>query len=249
MPHTTVADTEAVSASKDWRSIARLIDHTLLKPEATRDQVVRLCEEAAHYKFACAFVHQIWAALAVSILQGTGVKVGVPAGFPQGASLTSVKRLEALEALKIGAAEVDMVLNIGALKSGDKAAVQNDIAGVAEVTHANGGILKVILETSLLTMDEKITACQLSVAAGADFVKTSTGFAGGGATADDIALMRGVVGEKLGVKASGGVRSASDALKMIEAGANRLGTSAGLTIVRELGAPDFSGSAKTTDTY
>lgn len=249
MPHTTVADVEAISTAKDWQSIARLVDHTLLKPEATRDQVIHLCEEAAYYKFACAFVHQIWAALAVSVLQGTGVKVGVPAGFPQGASLTSIKRLEALEALKIGASEVDMVLNIGALKSGDRSTVQNDIAGVAQVTHANGGILKVILETSLLTLDEKLTACQLSLAAGADFVKTSTGFAGGGATADDIALMRGVVGEKLGVKASGGVRTAADAIKMIEAGANRLGTSAGVTIVRDLGAPEFSAPTKSTDTY
>jgi deoxyribose-phosphate aldolase len=219
------------------QAVASLIDHTLLKPEATRDQVIQLCNEAVIHGFACAFVHQGWATLAVSITKGTGVKVGVPVGFPQGMSFTSVKRFEAEEALRVGAAEVDMVLNIGALKSGDRDLVLSDIQGVAEVTHDNGGILKVILETSLLTIDEKIVSCQLAMAAGADFVKTSTGFAGGGATVDDIALMRGVVGDKLGVKASGGVRSAADALAMIRAGANRIGTSAGVAIVRELENP------------
>jgi deoxyribose-phosphate aldolase len=235
MSQTLTQSVEVVPLS--WQEAARLVDHTLLKPEATRDQIVRLCEEAAAYSFACAFVHQVWAPLAVSILRGTGVKVGVPAGFPQGASFTVVKRYEALEAHKVGAAEVDMVLNIGALKSGDKKAVAADIAGVADIVHENGGILKVILETSLLSLDEKIVACQLAVEAKADFVKTSTGFAGGGATVDDIALMRGVVGDKAGVKASGGVRSAADALAMVQAGANRIGTSAGVSIVRDLGAP------------
>jgi deoxyribose-phosphate aldolase len=230
-------------AQLSWQEAAQLVDHTLLKPEATREQVIRLCEEAAAYSFACAFVHQVWAPLAVSVLRGTSVKVGIPAGFPQGASFTSVKRLEALEGLKIGAAEVDMVLNIGALKSDDKRAVEADIAGVAEIVHGNGGILKVILETSLLSLDEKLVACQLALAASADFVKTSTGFAGGGATVDDIALMRGVVGDKAGVKASGGVRTAADALAMVQAGANRIGTSAGVAIVRALGAPEFGASA------
>jgi deoxyribose-phosphate aldolase len=235
MSQTLTQSVEVVPLS--WQEAARLVDHTLLKPEATRDQIVRLCEEAAAYSFACAFVHQVWAPLAVSILRGTGVKVGVPAGFPQGASFTVVKRYEALEALKVGAAEVDMVLNIGALKSGDKKAVAADIASVADIVHGNGGILKVILETSLLSLDEKIVACQLAVDAKADFVKTSTGFAGGGATVDDIALMRGVVGDKAGVKASGGVRTAAVALAMVQAGANRIGTSAGVSIVRDLGAP------------
>jgi deoxyribose-phosphate aldolase len=225
-----------------WQSVASIIDHTLLKPEATRTQVIQLCEEAVVYGFACAFVHQAWAGLAVSITRGTSVKVGVPVGFPQGMSFTSVKRFEAEESLRAGAAEVDMVLNIGALKSGDRDHVLADIKGVAAVAHDNGGILKVILETSLLSLDEKIVACQISMAAGADFVKTSTGFAGGGATVDDIALMRGVVGEKLGVKASGGVRSSADALSMIQAGANRIGTSAGVAIVRDLGAPVSNGS-------
>ncbi|MCU1284408.1 MAG: deoxyribose-phosphate aldolase [Acidobacteriales bacterium] len=220
-----------------WQAVAAMIDHTLLKPEATQSQVIQLCEEALAYNFCCAFVHQTWASLAVSLLRGSNVRVGVPAGFPHGASLTSVKRFEAEEALRIGASEVDMVLNIGALKSGDRNLVQSDIAGVAHVVHDNGGILKVILETSLLTLDEKLVACQLAVAAGADFVKTSTGFAGGGATVDDVALMRGVVGEKLGVKASGGVRIAADALAVIQAGANRIGTSGGVGIVRDLGAP------------
>jgi deoxyribose-phosphate aldolase len=233
-----------------WQETARRIDHTLLKPEATRQQIITLCEEAAAFHFACAFVHQVWAPLAVSILRGTGVKVGVPAGFPHGASFTSVKRLEALEALKLGASEVDMVLNIGALKSGDKKTVENDIAGVAAVVHANGGILKVILETSLLSLDEKLIACQLALVANADFVKTSTGFAGGGATVDDIALMRGVVGDNAGVKASGGVRSATDATAMIQAGANRIGTSAGVAIVRDLGAPNLSvSSSPSADRY
>ena len=225
-----------VQNATDWKQIASIIDHTLLKPDGTRTHVERLCEEAAQYGFACAFVHQVWASTAVSVLGGTGVKVGVPVGFPQGASFTAAKRFEALEALKLGVNDIDMVINIGALKSGDRASVENDIRGVAQVTHDFGGILKVILETSMLTLEEKLLACQLSMAAGADYVKTSTGFGGGGATVDDIALMRGVVGDKLGVKASGGVRSAEDALAMVRAGASRLGTSAGVTIVKELGA-------------
>jgi deoxyribose-phosphate aldolase len=231
----------AEATQLSWQQVASLIDHTLLKPEATRDQVVKLCEEAAAYHFASAFVHQTWAPLAVSVLRGTGVKVGVPVGFPHGASFTTVKRFEAEEALRVGAAEIDMVMNIGALKSGDRLLAQADIAGVAQVVHGNGGLLKVILETSLLSLDEKLVACQLSLAAGADFVKTSTGFAGGGATVDDVALMRGVVGDKAGVKASGGVRSAADALAMVHAGANRIGTSAGVAIVCELGAPAAAG--------
>lgn len=226
----------AATSAADWRQTASIIDHTLLKPEATREQVENLCHEAVQYGFACAFVHQIWAATAVTILSGSNVKVGVPVGFPQGANFTSAKRFEALESLKVGAHDIDMVLNIGALKSGDKQRVEADIRGVAEVVHDFGGILKVILETSMLTLDEKLLACHLSVAAGADFVKTSTGFGGGGATVDDIALMRGVVGENLGVKASGGVRTAQDAAAMVRAGASRLGTSAGVAIVKELGA-------------
>jgi len=236
---TTESQTGIATVAPTWKTVASITDHTLLKPDATRAQVIQLCHEAAYYGCACAFLHQVWAPLAVSILQGTGVKVGAPAGFPQGASFTSVKRFEAAEAIKIGVAEVDMVLNIGALKSDQRDVVLADIAAVAEVVHSGGGILKVILETSLLTLDEKIAASQLSMLAGADFIKTSTGFAGGGATSEDIRLMRGIVGEKLGVKASGGVRTAADAQLMIEAGANRLGTSATTSILRELGAPEF----------
>lgn len=236
MSQTVLTPPMAATSAADWRQTASIIDHTLLKPEATREQVENLCHEAVQYGFACAFVHQIWAATAVTILSGSNVKVGVPVGFPQGANFTSAKRFEALESLKVGAHDIDMVLNIGALKSGDKQRVEADIRGVAEVVHDFGGILKVILETSMLTLDEKLLACHLSVAAGADFVKTSTGFGGGGATVDDIALMRGVVGENLGVKASGGVRTAQDAAAMVRAGASRLGTSAGVAIVKELGA-------------
>lgn len=227
------APTEASSALSP-AAMAALIDHTLLKPEATREQVIQLCREAAENRFACAFVHQVWASLAVSELRGTGIVVGVPIGFPQGASFTSAKRFEALEALKVGAAEVDMVLDIGALRSGMRSVVESDIAGVVHVVHDNGGTLKVILETSLLTLDEKIVAAQIALSAGADYVKTSTGFAGGGATVDDVALLRGVVGDRAGVKASGGIRSAKDAVAMVQAGASRLGTSSGITILREL---------------
>jgi deoxyribose-phosphate aldolase len=231
----------------DWQSAAKLIDHTLLDPDATKSQVVDFCEAAVAYGFASVFVQPTWTALAVALVAGSGVRVGAPVGFPQGASLTSVKRFEAEEALRLGASEIDMVLNIGRLKSGDRAQVLSDIAGVAEVVHAAGGTLKVILEACFLTIDEKIVACQLSEAAHADFVKTSSGFAVGGSTIDDIALMRGVVGERLGVKASGGIRSAADALAAVNAGANRIGTSAGVEIICELGArigpgsPPFSG--------
>lgn len=220
----------------DWRAVARVIDHTLLKPEATVEQVTRLCEEAVRFEFATAFVHPWYVPLAASLLQGTSVKVGAPVGFPHGANLTATKRAEAQELLRLGAHELDMVLNIGALKSRERKLVENDIRGVAEVVHEAGALLKVILETALLTVDEKILACELAVAAGADFVKTSTGFAGGGATVDDVALMRGVVGKRAGVKASGGIRNASDLAVMLDAGANRIGTSAGVQIVKELGA-------------
>jgi deoxyribose-phosphate aldolase len=236
MPQPSFA-TAAPEVPKDWRSAARLIDHTLLRPEATRAQIADLCREAAKYHFATVCVHPCWAALAVSLLHATGVKVGVTIAFPQGATLTSVKRFEAAEATKTGAAEVDMVLNVGALKSGDQAYVENDIRGVAEVAHEAGAILKVILETSLLSDAEKEIACELSLAAGADFVKTSTGFAGGGATVEDVRLMRSVVGDRCGVKASGGIRSAADLAAMVTAGANRIGTSSGVKIVRELGGP------------
>lgn len=222
--------------TSDWRAVARLIDHTLLKPEATSEQVIRLCEDAARFQFACAFVHPTNVALAASILAGSGVKVGAPVGFPHGANLTTTKRFEAADLLRVGAQELDMVLNIGALKSRERKLVESDIRGVVEVAHGGGAALKVILETALLTVDEKILACELAVAAGADFVKTCTGFNGGGATIEDIALMRGVVGNRAGVKASGGIRSAHGLVAMVDAGANRIGSSAGVSIIQQLGA-------------
>ncbi|HEY0565884.1 MAG TPA: deoxyribose-phosphate aldolase [Terriglobales bacterium] len=231
---TVTSELLASQPSSDPQFVAALIDHTLLKPDATRAQILQLCTEAIEHRFACAFVNPAWVPLAVSATREAGVKVGVSVGFPLGANLTATKRSEAAEMVKLGAHELDMVLNIGALKSGERKLVQNDIAVVAKVAHDGGAILKVILETCLLTLEEKIVACELSVAAGADFVKTSTGFSTGGATIDDVALMRGVVGHRCGVKASGGVRSAKDALAMIEAGANRIGTSSGIKILQEL---------------
>jgi deoxyribose-phosphate aldolase len=224
---------------RGWKAVASSIDHTLLKPEAARDQIIRLCDEAASLRFATVCVNPWWIGLAASILRGTSVKVATTIGFPLGANHTTVKRFEAEEAIRLGAHELDMVMNIGALKSGDRQSVQNDIAAVAEVAHTGGAILKVILETPLLTLEEKILSCELSLASKADFVKTATGFFGG-ATTDDVSLMRGVVGDRAGVKASGGIRTAAAAQAMLEAGANRLGTSSGVAIVRELGASEES---------
>jgi deoxyribose-phosphate aldolase len=214
-----------------WQDLAGIIDHTLLRPEATADQVERLCEEAREFSFGSVMVNSGRVELAVSNLQGSGVKVGAVVGFPLGASLTSVKVFEAVEAMKLGAREIDMVMNIGALKSGDRDFVLSDIRAVAEAVHAQKSLLKVIFETGLLTNDEKLAACEISEKAGADFVKTSTGFLGGVATVEDVALMRRAV--TIGVKASGGIRTAADARKMIDAGANRLGTSSGVNIIRE----------------
>ena len=218
-----------------WQQTAAIIDHTLLKPEATQEQICHLCEEAANFGFAAVCVNPWWIGLASSILRGTQVKVATTIGFPLGASHTTVKRFEAVEAVRLGAQELDMVINIGALKSGDRQSVQNDIVAVAEAARGGAALLKVILETPLLTLEEKILGCELSLAAKADFVKTATGFFGG-ASVDDVSLMRGVVGDRAGVKASGGIRTAAAAQAMIEAGANRLGTSSGVAIVRELGA-------------
>lgn len=220
--------------TKDWKAAASIIDHTLLKPETSREQVIQLCEEALSFGFCSAFVHPSYTSLAASILQGSSVKVGTPIGFPLGASLTSTKRFETEEALRAGAQEIDMVINNGALKSGDRNRVQLDIHGVTEIAHSGGAIVKVIIEAGLLTMEEKILACELSLLGGADFVKTSTGWFGGGATVDDVALMRGVVGDRAGVKASGGIRRAAEVANMVAAGANRIGTSAAVQIIHEL---------------
>jgi len=218
--------------AKSWQGVARIIDHTNLRPEATPSQIVRLCEEAREFGFGSVMINPCYVALACSQLRGSDVKVGAVVGFPLGATLTSVKVFETGEALKLGAREIDMVMNIGALKAGEREVVQSDIRAVADIVHSHGALLKVILETGLLTNDEKLVACELSEKAGADFVKTSTGFLGGGATVEDVALMRRAV--KIGIKASGGIRTASDAKAMIEAGANRLGTSSGVKIVSEL---------------
>jgi len=218
-------------------NLAAVLDHTLLKPEATRAQVLHLCAEAAEHKFACAMVNPTWVSTAAQALAGTGVPVGVVIGFPLGATLSSSKRDETVRVLKLGAHDVDMVLNVGLLKSGTKEdfeAVKQDIRGVVELAHGAGAIVKVILETCLLTFEEKLRAADLALAAGADFLKTSTGFSTGGATTDDIALLRGAAGSRAGVKASGGIRSLADAKAMLEAGATRIGASASVKIVAEL---------------
>lgn len=225
----------AAHAFSSKRHLASVIDHTLLKPEATDKDVIQLCEEAAEHHFACAMVNPCWVPLAYSVLSGSGVPVGVVIGFPLGATTTAAKREEALEMAKLGARELDMVLNVGMLRSGLYAQVDQDIRSVTEVVHGAGGILKVILETSLLTMEQKVRASLMATTAGADFLKTSTGFSTKGATAEDVAMMRGVAGTHCGVKASGGIRTLADARTMLQAGANRIGASAGVTILAELG--------------
>lgn len=214
-------------------TLARMIDHTLLKPEATPAEIERLCAEAAEHGFATVCVNPIYVALAANLLHGTPVAVCAVAGFPLGATPTPVKRFEALQVLDDGAVEVDMVIPIGRLKAGQHDVVRDDIYALAQLCHEQGALLKVILENALLTDDEKVSACRLAVEAGADFVKTSTGFARSGATVADVALMRQTVGPEIGVKAAGGIRTYADALAMIEAGANRLGASASLKILEE----------------
>ncbi|MFP5227266.1 MAG: deoxyribose-phosphate aldolase [Acidobacteriota bacterium] len=216
------------------KNLAAVIDHTLLQPDATQEQVLRLCREAAEHGFGCAMVNPTWAALAYAELAGTGVLVGAVAGFPLGASLGTTKREEAAALVRIGVHDVDIVINLGLLKSGENQAVAQEIQGVVQVVHDGGGIVKVILETCLLSVEEKLRASELAIAAGADYIKTSTGFSKGGATAEDVAMMRGVAGGRCGVKASGGIRSLADAKRMLEAGACRLGTSGSVAIVGEL---------------
>ncbi len=212
--------------------IASMIDHTLLKPDATADQIAQLCYEARKFNFASVCVNPTHVKLCAELLQGASAKVCTVIGFPLGASAPEVKAFEAQTALKDGATEIDMVINIGALKAGDLTLVARDINEVVKVGHGGGAIVKVIIETALLNDEEKVTACLLSKEAGADFVKTSTGFSGGGATVEDINLMRKVVGPNMGVKASGGVRDFEDAQNMVNAGATRLGASAGVKIVQ-----------------
>jgi deoxyribose-phosphate aldolase len=209
---------------------ARMIDHTLLKPEATKEQIVKLAEEAKTYHFASVCVNPTWVKTAYEILKDTDVKVCTVIGFPLGATTPEVKAFETKNAIENGASEVDMVINIGALKSGDDELVEKDIRAVVEAAKGKA-LVKVIIETCLLTDEEKVRACELAVKAGADFVKTSTGFSTGGATVEDVALMRKTVGPNVGVKASGGIRSADDLLAMEKAGANRIGASAGVQII------------------
>jgi len=222
----------------DWRSAAKIIEHTLLTPDATRSQVTALCQEAVRYDFHSVMVNPANVVLAVAYLRGTPVKVGTVVGFPLGASLTTIKLAEAESALRQGARELDMVMNIGALKSGDRVLVQSEIRTLTQLAHRRGAVLKLILENALLSQEEKILACALAADAEVDFVKTSSGLAESGATAADVALMRGVVGLKIGVKAAGGIRTAAQLLDMVAAGANRIGTSASVRIVQELGAED-----------
>jgi deoxyribose-phosphate aldolase len=213
-------------------SLARKIDHTLLKPDATPDQIAQLCFEARKYEFASVCVNPTHVKLCTDLLRGSPVKVCTVIGFPLGASSPKVKAFETETALREGATEIDMVINIGALKAKDHELVAKDIDGVVRMSHAAGALVKVIIETALLTEEEKVTACLLAKEAGADFVKTSTGFSGGGATSEDIALIRRVVGPEMGIKASGGVKTYEDAKRMVEAGATRIGASAGVKIVQ-----------------
>ena len=224
----------------DKKTLASYIDHTILKPDAQVKDVEKLCKEAAEFEFASVCVNAANTKQASEILKGTVVKVCTVVGFPLGATLPQVKAFEAEEAIKDGATEIDMVINVGALKSGQFDRVEQDIKAVAAACK-DKALLKVIIETCLLTNEEKITACELAMIAGADFVKTSTGFSTGGATVEDIKLMRKTVGPTMGVKASGGVRDLETSLKMIEAGATRIGASASVNIVNDMKAVEGSG--------
>lgn len=224
--------------SEAAREVARYIDHTLLKPDATRDEILKICEEGVRFGFASVCINPTWVREAACALRGSGVKVCTVIGFPLGANAPDTKAYEARRAIFDGASELDMVINVGALKSGDHDMVSRDIKGVVDITHEFGYICKVIIETAILTEDEKVSACLIAKEAGADFVKTSTGFSKGGATAADVALMRRVVGGQMGVKASGGVRDLKQAQDLIRAGATRIGASVGVKIIQEaVGAP------------
>ncbi|NOU80593.1 deoxyribose-phosphate aldolase [Paenibacillus sp. LMG 31459] len=213
-------------------TISGIIDHTLLKADARKDDIIKLAEEAKAYKFASVCVNPAWVSTAYAVLKDTPeVKVCTVIGFPLGSSTPETKAFETTDAIANGAGEVDMVINIGALKDGNDELVKRDIVAVVEAARGKA-LTKVIIETCLLTDEEKVRACKLAVEAGADFVKTSTGFSTGGATKEDIALMRATVGPTIGVKASGGVRSAEDALVMVGAGATRIGTSGGVAIAK-----------------
>jgi len=214
------------------KSLAHTIDHTLLKPDATQDQIAQLCFEARKYGFASVCVNSAHVKLCADLLKGSGVPVCTTIGFPLGATPTDVKVFEAQQAIRDGASELDMVINVGALRSRDYELVRGDIAALARACHAGNAILKVIIEAAFLNDEEKVIACQLAKVAGADFVKTSTGFGPSGATPEDVALMRRVVGASMGVKAAGGIRTYAEAQKMIAAGASRIGASASVKIIQ-----------------
>lgn len=240
----SLGEIDAGIAAPIAAQIATLIDHTLLNPEASRSDIEKLCAEAVQFGFASVCINPWYVPLAAELVRGSAVKVCTVVGFPLGATLPRVKIYEAEEAIKLGAGEIDMVQNIGALKSGDDAQVESDIRGVVEATHRGGAICKVILETALLTASEKVRASLAAKRAGADFVKTSTGFSSAGATVEDVALIRVAVGEKLGIKAAGGIRTLEDLRKMVSAGATRIGASASVKIVEQTcgEAPSPAGS-------
>jgi deoxyribose-phosphate aldolase len=238
--HILAAGADRVSCSERMTridpAIAALIDHTILKPEATRDDIVKVCREARQYCFASVCVNPYWVPLVHAELAGSPVLVCSVVGFPLGATFTEVKVAETAAAVRSGAREIDMVINVGALRSGDREAVKEDIRQVVATAHRGGAAVKVILETALLDDNQKAIACTLAKLAGADFVKTSTGFGPAGATAHDVALMRGVVGPKMGVKAAGGIRTIDDLRAMTAAGATRIGASASIKIVEATAA-------------
>ena len=218
------------------KELVKMIDSTLVKPTATKSEIEKLCKEAVQYDFGCICVNSVYVKLAATLLKGSNVKACSTIGFPFGVTLPEIKALEAIKAVEDGANELDMVINLSALKSGDYEAVKRDIAAVVDVKHLFKEIIvKVIIETAYLTKDEKIIACRLAKEAGADFVKTSTGFFGKGATIEDVRLMRQTVGKDMGVKAAGGIRTYADAIAMIKAGADRIGTSTAVAIIK--GAP------------
>ncbi len=233
VPQASAPAPAAASGAPTPAEVARYVDHTLLKPEATRQQVEKLCAEAAEHHFASVCVNSSWVTLCARKLRGTGVKVAAVVGFPLGAMDSSTKAFETRRAIGEGADEIDMVINVGALKSGDLKLVEEDIRAVLRGCRQTT-VLKVILENALLTDAEKVLACQIAKKAGAHFVKTSTGFSTSGAKVEDVALMRRIVGPQMGVKAAGGIRSYGDAIAMIRAGATRLGTSSGVAIVSGL---------------
>lgn len=224
---------QPVQARRSGRELARYIDHTALKPETTDAQIKQLCEEAQRYHFIAVCVNPVWVKRCVSLLHGTDTCVATVVGFPLGATLPEVKAYETQHLVDAGAREIDMVINIGALKGKDFAWVTRDIDAVVRAAQTGGALTKVIIEAALLNDEEKRTACRIACDVGAEFVKTSTGFSIGGATAHDVALMREVVGPNVGVKAAGGIKTYADAMAMIAAGANRLGTSASVKIMQE----------------